>query len=153
MEADTNLERYGRDLADAVEAVIGDWVVRCVAGRVEDFTRASPSDDVLAAARAAGDRARADVVPKLRALLALDVDDQRVNPLLLLRAAVTYPTDVLRGAGVPPIVRDEFDERAFPDDVYGLNPASFADVDRSLHEPGLVWGAAKAHAHLIRRRR
>jgi hypothetical protein len=60
---------------------------------------------------------------------------------------------VLRAAGVPPIVRDEFDERAFPDDVYGLIPAAFADIDASLYEPGLVWGAAKAHAHLVRRRR
>ena len=44
-------------------------------------------------------------------------------------------------------------ERAFPDDVYDLAPASFADVDPALHEPGLVWGAAKAHVHLARRRR
>jgi hypothetical protein len=153
MEADANLEHHGRALADAVEAVMDAWVVRCVVGRVHDFTGGSPSDDVLDAARSAGEQARADVVPRLRALLARDVDEQRVNPLLLLRAAVTYPTGVLRKAGVPPIVRDEFDERAFPDDVYGLTPASFADVDASLHEPGLVWGAAKAHAHLVRRRR
>jgi hypothetical protein len=37
--------------------------------------------------------------------------------------------------------------------VYDLTPASFADVDPALHEPGLVWGAAKAHVHLARRRR
>jgi hypothetical protein len=43
--------------------------------------------------------------------------------------------------------------RSFPDDVYDLTPASFADVDPALHEPGLVWGAAKAHVHLARRRR
>jgi hypothetical protein len=60
---------------------------------------------------------------------------------------------VLRAAGVPPVRRDEFAEHAFPDDVYDLAPASFADVDPSLHEPGLVWGAAKAHVHLSRRRR
>ena len=39
------------------------------------------------------------------------------------------------------------------DDVYGLAPASFADVDQSLYEPGLEWGAAKAHAHLTRHKR
>ena len=38
--------------------------------------------------------------------------------------------------------------RNFPDDVYDLSPATFADVDPALHEPGLVWGAAKAHVHL-----
>jgi hypothetical protein len=86
-------------------------------------------------------------------LLALDVDEQRVNPLALVRRAVSYPTAVLRDAGVPPVVRDEFDERAFPDDVYGLAPAAFADIDPALHEPGLLWGAAKAHAHLARRHR
>ena len=42
---------------------------------------------------------------------------------------------------------------SFPDDPYDLTPGSFADVDPSLHEPGLVWGAAKAHVVLARRRR
>jgi hypothetical protein len=88
----------------------------------------------------------------VRALLALDLDEQRVNPLALVRRAVSYPTQVLQDAGMPPVVRDEFDERAFPDDMYGLSPASFAEVDQSLYEPGLEWGAAKAHAHLVRRR-
>ena len=60
---------------------------------------------------------------------------------------------VLRAAGASPVPRDDFDVRNFPDDVYGLSPATFADVDPALHEPGLVWGAAKAHVHLARRRR
>ena len=55
-------------------------------------------------------------------------------------------------AGVPAVVRDEFAERAFPGDVYDLAIASFADLDTALHEPGLVWGAAKAHVVLARRR-
>ena len=59
---------------------------------------------------------------------------------------------MLREAGVEPAERDEFATRAFPDDAYDLAPASFADVHPSLHEPGLVWGAAKAHVHLRRRR-
>ncbi len=29
---------------------------------------------------------------------------------------------------------------------------SFADLDPALHEPGLVWGAAKAHVFLRHRR-
>ncbi len=40
----------------------------------------------------------------------------------------------------------------FPDDDYDLTPASFGDLDPALHEPGLVWGAAKAHVFLARRR-
>ena len=50
------------------------------------------------------------------------------------------------------MARDEVAVRQFPDDVYDLVPASFAEVDPELHEPGLVWGAAKAHVHLARRR-
>jgi hypothetical protein len=50
------------------------------------------------------------------------------------------------------VARDEFQIRNFPDDDYDLTPAAFADVDPAHHEPGLVWGAAKAHVHLARRR-
>jgi len=152
MEADANLMDYGRALADAIEAAIPVWVVRSVEGRWRDWSGGDASAELIDAARAAGARAGAEVVPGVRALLALDVDDQRGNPLALVRRAVSYPTEVLRAAGVPGVVRDEFDERAFPDDIYALTPASFADVDPALHEPGLMWGAAKAHAHLVRRR-
>jgi hypothetical protein len=108
--------------------------------------------DVREAARAAAARARADVGAELRAFLALDVDDQRTNPLAILRAAVRYPTAVLRDAGVPPVRRDEFKARAFPDDVYDLAPATWKDVDESLQEPGLIWSAWKAKTVLDRRR-
>jgi hypothetical protein len=89
----------------------------------------------------------------VRALLEADIDAQRANPLDVLRSLVPYPTAVLGSAGARPVARDEFAARNFPDDVYDLSPASFADVDPELHEPGLVWGAAKAHVHLARRRR
>jgi hypothetical protein len=151
MAGAANFEDYGRALADAIEAALPEWVVRCVDGRVRDYTGADPTADVLRAAHEAGNRAREEVGSAVRALLAQDVDDQRTNPLALVRRAVSYPTEVLRAAGVLPVVRDEFEERAFPDDIYALSPASFADVDPSLHEPGLLWGAAKAHAHLSRR--
>jgi hypothetical protein len=103
-------------------------------------------------ARAAGDEAAAVVGPELRALLARDIDEQRTNPLAVVRRAVVYPTAVLRAAGVPAVVRDADAEARFPDDAYDLVPAAFADLDPALHEPGLVWGAAKAHVHLARRR-
>jgi hypothetical protein len=60
---------------------------------------------------------------------------------------------VLAAAGVPPVGRDEVARRLHPDDDYDLTPASFADISPELHEPGLVWGAAKAHVVLARRRR
>ncbi|MEY2450597.1 MAG: hypothetical protein QOD92_171 [Acidimicrobiaceae bacterium] len=152
MEADANLVEYGRVLADAIEVAIPTWVVRSIEGRWRDWTGGDAGAELLEAARVAGEQAGAEVGSAVRALLVLDVDEQRVNPLALVRRAVIYPTAVLRDAGVPPVVRDEFDERAFPDDIYALVPASFADVDPELHEPGLLWGAAKAHAHLARRR-
>jgi hypothetical protein len=94
----------------------------------------------------------AEVEPRLRRLLADDVDVQRTNPLAILRSAVRFPTAVLLGAGVPPVRRDAQAEAMFPDDVYDLSPATFADLGPSVHEPGLVWGAAKAHVMISRRR-
>jgi len=152
VEADANLVEHGNALAEAIDRALPAWVVRCVTERVHDFFGVDASAEVVRDARVAGERARVEVGAALRVLFAQDVDDQRVNPLAIVRGAVRYPTEVLRVAGVPPVVRDEFDERAFPDDLYALTPASFADVDPALHEPGLLWGAAKAHAHLTRRR-
>ncbi|MCU1372626.1 MAG: hypothetical protein JWO77_3820, partial [Ilumatobacteraceae bacterium] len=97
-------------------------------------------------------RAAADVGARARELLALDVDAQPTGPLAVVRTAVRYPTEVLAAAGVSHVVRDEFAERAFPGDVYDLAPAAFADLDPALHDAGLVWGAAKAHVVLRRRR-
>jgi hypothetical protein len=89
----------------------------------------------------------------VRALLASDIDDQRTGPLAVVRGAVRFPTAVLEQAGVPPVERDPFAVRQFPEDLYDLAPATFGDLDPTLHEPGLTWGAAKAHVHLARRRR
>ena len=154
MKADANLQRCGAALASAVEGALPGWVVRSVEGRWQDWTGAREMpDDVAGAAHAVAEEAGRVVGAQVRELLALDVDEQRVTPLDLVRRAVSYPTSVLRAAGVPPVVRDEFLERAFPEDVYGLAPASFTEVDQSLYEPGLEWGAAKAHAHLVRHKR
>ncbi|HJR26089.1 MAG TPA: hypothetical protein VJ804_11480, partial [Acidimicrobiales bacterium] len=87
-----------------------------------------------------------------RALLAEDVAEQRSNPLSLVRRAVVHSTRVLAAAGIEPVDRDAEARRLFPDDVYDLVPATFADLDQSVLEPGIAWGAAKAHV-LLRRRR
>ena len=129
-------------MADAIEVALPGWVERSVARRL-------PSADRAAVAAAAG-RARREVGGQVRALLALDVDEQRTTPLTLLRGAVRYPTEVLKEASVPPVPRDREQERLFPDDVYDLTPASFGDVHPSLHDLGIAWGAAKAFTHLQR---
>lgn len=146
------LARYASELADGVDALLPGWVERVVAERCEAAGRAMTDEDRVRA-RAAGEEARVDVGGRVRALLARDVDDQPTGPLALLRTAVRHPTAVLAVAGVPAVERDEVARRLHPDDPYDLTPAAFADISPALHEPGLVWGAAKAHVVLARRRR
>lgn len=140
------LVAYATALADAIDDALDGWVARCVARYV-------PLDDTVAArVRDVAAVVRAEAGTQVRVLLATDIDAQRANPLAVLRAAVRHPTALLVELGAPAPARDEFARRNFPDDAYDLTPASFADVDPALHEPGLVWGAAKAHVHLQRRR-
>lgn len=109
--------------------------------------------DLLRRARAAGQDAAEALGPDLRALLAADVDEQRENPMAVVRRAVAWPTAVLAEAGITPAERDGYAANHFPDDVYGITPTNFADIDPELGEMGLVWGALKARAHLARHRR
>jgi hypothetical protein len=139
---EAKIAAYARNLADGIEAALPGWVVRCVEQR---------DPGLRAEAEEAGERARTEIGPQVRQLLATDVDRQWTSPLDLLRRAVAYPTGVLRRAGVPPVARDSFAEQMFPEDVYDLAPASFADLDAGLSEAGIEWGAAKAHVVLSRR--
>jgi hypothetical protein len=146
------LAAHAEALATAIESALPRWIT----GSIERvlISAGREVDDALRGRAAAVARAALqDGGPRIRALLATDVDAQRVNPLQLIRDLVPYPTEVLRAEGVPPVHRDEFARKAFPDDDYDLSPAAFAGVDPSLHEPGIVWGAAKAHIILTRRRR
>ena len=140
----TNYTRYARDLAEGIEAALPRWVRRSVVEVYLHWAGNDPPAELLDRAEAAGEQARAAVGPRVRALLDADVDEQRTTPLALLRAAVSYPTEVLAAAGVPAVERDDYSMSTFPDDRYGLVPASLADVDPGLAEPGLLWGAAKA---------
>jgi len=143
------MREHATALADAIDGALPGWVERCVARRLVEIPDLDePSSARIAAdAVAAGERARAEVGPRIRALLDADIDEQRTTPLALLRTAVTYPGSVLAGAGVPPVARDGAQVRMFPDDVYDLTPATFADVDPALAEPGMAWGVAKAWTH------
>ena len=152
VESDQALEEHCRALASAVTDALPHWVERSVRQRLADAGR-EPEPGVLAAAADAGQRAAAEVGGAVRELLERDVDEQATTPLSLVRGAVRYPTTVLAEAGVPPVERDEVQEALFPDDPYDLTPATFADLDPALAEPGLVWGAAKAFAHLQRHKR
>jgi hypothetical protein len=151
----TVLDPVPQLLFDTVAATLPTWLRRVVAdratgwfGRLDEETAARLAplvDDAV-------ERARVAVLDELAVFLALDVDEQRTNPLAVLRRAVRFPTEVLAELGVPHVVRDEFAERAFPDDVYGLGPATWGDIHPDLHEPGLLWGAWKAKTVFERRR-
>ena len=142
----------GERLADEIDDVIAGWIAASIT-RVLEAWNGEVTQEAATQALAAGAAARDDLMPRLRELLATDVDDQWTNPLQLIRGSVAYATDVLSQIGVGEVVRDGFAERTAPSDIYGLEPAGFADIDASLHELGLAWGAAKASAHLARRQR
>ena len=58
-----------------------------------------------------------------------------------MRQRFREPTAVLAAAGIPPVERDGFEERAWPDDGYGLVPHTFADLgDPDLAPLMLAWG-------------
>lgn len=140
------LAEHAAALADGVERSLPHWVERCV-DRVYRAWQGSPPPAIQDAARLAGAAAVVDVATRVRALLAADVDEQPSTPLAILREAVRYPTGVLAAAGAPPAQRDPVAEAMFPDDAYGLTPAAFADIDPSLADAALAWGAAKAWVH------
>lgn len=142
-EDDAALAEQGAALADAVLAALPRWGERVVAAHRPALAGAG-TDAGRAAAEALG--------PRLRTLLAADVDEQRVNPLAIVREAVAWPTTVLRDAGVSPVERDDHDRDHFPDDDYALTPMTFGDLDESVQDAGILWGALKARAHLRRHR-
>lgn len=147
MDPEDALAEHATALADAIDAVLPGWVVRSVRKHLTTYPH-----HVRDAAVAAGERARVEVGGRIRELLLADVDAQRGNPLALLRTAVRYPTEVLHLAGAPVVERDKFSRERFPDDDYDLTPATWTDVDPSLQELGLTWGAAKAFVHKHRHR-
>lgn len=141
-----DVEEQARALADAIEAALPGWVERSVESRLVAH-RGATDPATMAAARRAGEHARSEVGAEVRALLESDVDAQAETPLSILREAVRYPAEVLRGAGVPALARDDFSTSRFPDDHYDLTPASLAELDPGLLDAGIAWGAAKAWVH------
>jgi hypothetical protein len=138
------------ELLAVATAVIPGWLWRCVetAGRTGGVAIEADTE----VERMIGDTS-AELVGQLERLLAADVEAQRQNPLSLFREAVTAPTALLAARGVRPAGRDPFAVEAFPDDLYGLVPATWSDIDPDLQAPGIAWGAWKAMAVIRRHRR
>ena len=144
------LPEPARLLLDSARSVAPGWLHRttvAAAGRA-GIELAADDRELTAVV----DSAVSQLLADLADLVGTDVDDQRTNPLSLFRRAVTGPTEFLLRIGARPPAPDRFAADHFPDDVFGLGPASWADVDAALHEPGITWGAWKAMTVLRRRR-
>ncbi len=100
----------------------------------------------------AADRAAEFVDRRLGDLLHTDIDHQRTTPLSIFRDAARFPVEVLHRLGVPEVHRRDLARWAFPNDPYGLTPASLAEIGDDVQRAGIAWGAAKAALHLARRR-
>jgi hypothetical protein len=150
------LDEMGAAIVAGVDARVPAWA----RAQVERLLDAWGGASAVARTRAevesavAGEAAADRIVAELRALFTLDPEQQRATPLEIVRTAYREPTSVLDAAGVPPVVRDEFDERAWPDDVYGLVPRTLGDLgDPDLAPLHLAWGLAKAAVLRARRAR
>ncbi len=138
------MDEYARALIEAVERVTPAWVHAMVAQRVE------MNDTIRADTDQAADRATEYMVARLTQLFLTDIDEQSTTPLAIMREAIKFPSSVLSEAGAGPVERDDYARRMFPDDIYGLTPATWSDIDESLAEVGLAWGASKVVAHRSR---
>jgi hypothetical protein len=147
------LGEAARAIVAGVERCVPDWVPAQVGRILDAWGRAEPAAraEAEAAAAAAGPEVAARVAGELRDLFALDPAEQRRTPLQIVRTAVREPTAILVAAGVPPVVRDAFEERTQPEDRYGLAPRTLGDLgDPDLAPYLLVWGRSKATILRIR---
>ncbi len=137
----------GARIVDGVERCAAGWIERTVVDLAEQWGQLTPTarDALAADARDAGERARARVTAELRAFFALDAAQQRTTPLAIVRTLRREATEVLQRAGVPPVERDPYEVRAFPDDIYGIVPHALAELgDDDLGPTLLVWGLGKS---------
>ena len=134
-------------LLEVAERVTPVWARRLLdrVAAAHEKPTAEQSDEAVAAVTAM-------VKHGLQELCSQDPEAQRTNPLTIFRQATTPITELAVSLGVPPVRRDEFETRSFPDDLYGLCPATWADISEELVEPGLEWGAWKAAVIISRHR-
>lgn len=141
------LDETAAAIVAGVEVWVPRWVQAQVTRLLDAWGRAGPEARARAEAEASdvGAEAARRVAASLCELFATAPERQRATPLEIVRSVYREPTEVLAAAGVPPVVRDEFDERSWPDDVYGLVPATLGDLgDPDLGPLQLAWGLAKA---------
>jgi non-ribosomal peptide synthetase component F len=144
--AAARLAEASEALIDGVGAALPTWAARAADTLLTSWggLDARRRQEVVAAAGEAGEQAARRVAAELGDLLGIDPAEQRATPLEIIRGAVAEPTAVLAAAGLPDVVRDPFEERAWPDDHFGLVPRTLRDLDPDLAAIHFAWGIAKA---------
>ncbi len=141
------LAEHTSALRTAMIELVPQWVETVIAARAPEPSSAATRDAV----ERIRSLAETDTVPELSRLLDSDIDHQWSSPLEIVRSLVPALTAELHELDAPAVPRDPRSIELMAEDVYAVTPATFADIDASLHPLGLAWGAAKAHVHLRRR--
>jgi len=149
--SDGQLSEYSQTLLDACVAAIPQWITN----RIQHVCLVSGGvipEIVTTKVAGVAHATQAQVQIDLMALLSVDIDSQRTNPLQVLRGSTLMATALLIEAGIPQVRRDEFEVRSMPDDMFALGPLTWRDLGDDVHDAGIQWGAWKA-AMIISRRR
>lgn len=145
------MDPYSTRLLETSDRVVPHWVERLIQKHCDEHMVSGlmVGDHVSSVVAEVG----CEVHTNLRDLFLLDVLEQRTNPLAIFRQATRTISELLKTTGCAPVMRDEFDERSFPDDIFGLSPASWVDIDETMVEPGIEWGAWKAASIMMRKKK
>ena len=144
------MDQYSTRLLETSDEVVTKWVERLIQRHCDEQKFSDPRVGELCISVIA--QVSTEVHDNLVELLSRDVFEQRTNPLAIFRQATRPITELLSNLGCSPVSRDEFNERSFPEDVYGLSPATWIDIDEALVEPGIEWGAWKAATIMMRKK-
>jgi len=144
------VDQYSTRLLETSDEVVTKWVERLIQRHCDEqkFSDLQAGELLSSVVWQVSD----EVHSRLENLLSLDVLEQRTNPLAIFRQATRPITELLSNLGCSPVSRDEFNERSFPEDIYGLSPATWIDIDEALVEPGIEWGAWKAATVMMRKK-
>ncbi len=146
-----DLESYPKDLFMAVIHAVPSWVARRML-EIASHGGVSAGADFMEAIESVSRETVQQLSGDLLALLATDVDQQRFNPLQVIREANVFANQSLAMLGVPVPRRDEFDAQVMPHDSYAIGPLTWKDLSEDVHDAGISWGAWKAATVLMRRR-
>ena len=138
-DPDMVLVHLGEELAARVSAAVPGWVLRCVDALMPPADPGTRPGHGQGATRPVPRGPAPGRPVKLGGCWRRPTSTPNGRPRWRWCAWLWhYPTAVLEEAGVPPVSRDPFVSQRFPDDPYGLTPASLAAVDPELGEVAIA---------------